>query len=61
MPMTATFKLKKRDLQLEGFDVEKVADKIYLLQNDGSYQILSIEKHEEIKSGRAKLWVIGSF
>lgn len=60
MPMTATFKLKKRDFQLEGFDVEKVADPIYLLQNDGSYQVLSKEKHKEIINGQAKLWVTSS-
>lgn len=53
--MTGTFKLKKRDLQLEGFDITKVKDSIYLLQSDGSYQKLSEAKFEEIKSGRAKL------
>lgn len=55
LPMTGTFKLKKRDLQLEGFDITKVTDAIYLLQSDGSYKRLTMEKHEEIKSGRAKL------
>lgn len=55
LPMTGTFKLKKRDLQLEGFDITKVKDSIYLLQSDGSYQKLSEAKFEEIKSGRAKL------
>ena len=56
LPMTGTFKLKKRDLQLEGFDIkDKVKDPVYLLQSDGSYQKLSEEKFEEIKNGRAKL------
>jgi solute carrier family 27 (fatty acid transporter), member 1/4 len=55
MPMTGTFKLKKRDLQLDGFDLTKVTDPIYLLQNDGSYKRLTNEKYEEIKSGKAKL------
>lgn len=55
LPMTGTFKLKKRDLQLEGFDITKVKDAIYLLQSDGFYKRLNTEKHEEIKSGRAKL------
>lgn len=55
LPMTGTFKLKKRDLQLEGYDITKISDAIYLLQNDGSYKRLDEEKHEEIKSGRAKL------
>lgn len=55
LPMTGTFKLKKRDLQLEGFDITKIADAIYLLQSDGTYKRLTDEKYEEIKSGRAKL------
>lgn len=55
LPMTGTFKLKKRDLQLEGYDITKIKDAIYLLQNDGSYKRLTEEKLEEIKSGRAKL------
>lgn len=55
LPMTGTFKLKKRDLQLDGFDLTKINDPIYLLQSDGSYKRLTNEKYEEIKSGRAKL------
>lgn len=55
LPMTGTFKLKKRDLQLEGYDISKITDPIYLLQNDGSYKRLAAEKYEEIKSGRAKM------
>lgn len=56
LPMTGTFKLKKRDLQIEGFDIRsKVKDPIYLLQTDGSYQKMSEEKYDEIINGRAKL------
>lgn len=55
LPMTGTFKLKKRDLQLEGFDITKITDPIYILQNDGSYKLMTIEKNNEIKEGRAKL------
>jgi solute carrier family 27 (fatty acid transporter), member 1/4 len=55
LPMTGTFKLKKRDLQLEGFDITKISDQVYLLQSDGSYKRLTDEKYQEIKSGRAKL------
>lgn len=55
LPMTGTFKLKKRDLQLEGFDITKITDPIYLLQNDGLYKRLTDEKHQEIKNGRVKL------
>lgn len=55
LPMTETFKLKKRDLQQEGYDVTKINDAIYLLQSDGMYKRLSVEKYEEIRSGRSKL------
>ncbi|XP_072765367.1 long-chain fatty acid transport protein 1 [Anoplolepis gracilipes] len=34
LPMTGTFKLKKKDLQQEAFDIKKVKDPIYFLNND---------------------------
>jgi solute carrier family 27 fatty acid transporter 1/4 len=55
LPMTGTFKLKKRDLQLEGFDITKISDPIYILQSDGSYKLMTQEQNNEIKEGRAKL------
>lgn len=55
LPMTGTFKLKKRDLQLEGYNVNKITDAIYIIQNDGSYKRLSAEKYQQIQSGHAKL------
>lgn len=55
LPMTGTFKLKKRDLQQEGYDITKITDAIYLLQSDGSYKLMTVEKNNEIKEGRAKL------
>ena len=55
LPMTGTFKLKKRDLQLEGYDITKITDPIYLLQSDGSYKLMTVEQNNEIKEGRAKL------
>lgn len=55
LPMTGTFKLKKRDLQLEGYDMTKIPDDIYIIQNDGTYQKMTKEKFEEVKSGKARL------
>lgn len=55
LPMTGTFKLKKRDLQLEGFDVDKIKDKIYLANKDGTYSLLTREKCEAIQSGKLQL------
>lgn len=55
LPMTGTFKLKKRDLQLEGYDINKITDPVYLLQSNSSYKLLTVEQFNEIKEGRAKL------
>jgi solute carrier family 27 (fatty acid transporter), member 1/4 len=55
LPMTGTFKLKKRDLQLEGYDITKIKDKIYILQSDGSYKVMTDEQNTQIKEGLAKL------
>lgn len=55
LPMTGTFKLKKRDLQLEGFDVNKIEDPIYVIDGDGSYTKLTKEKYEDIIKGNVKL------
>lgn len=55
LPMTGTFKLKKRDLQLEGFDVNAIDDPIYVSNNDGTYSKLTKDRYEEIMKGSAKL------
>uniref|UniRef100_A0A0K8TSP3 Very long-chain fatty acid transport protein n=1 Tax=Tabanus bromius TaxID=304241 RepID=A0A0K8TSP3_TABBR len=55
MPMTGTFKLKKRDLQLEGFDLHKIKDPIYYLGNDGIYREFTEKDLEAINEGKARL------
>lgn len=55
LPMTGTFKLKKRDLQLEGYDITKIKDTIYIVQGDGSYIKLTPEKYKEVSSGKIRL------
>lgn len=55
VPMTGTFKLKKRDLQLEGYDVTKVNDPIYFVQPDGSYKKFTEKDYNDVKNGRARL------
>ncbi|XP_035893997.1 long-chain fatty acid transport protein 4 [Anopheles stephensi] len=55
VPMTTTFKLKKRDLQVDGYDLNKVKDPIYFLQSNGTYRLFTAEDHETIKSGKARL------
>lgn len=54
LPMTATFKLKKRDLQLEGYDINKIKDAIYFLQGNGSYSRFSAEEYATVSSGKGK-------
>lgn len=55
MPMTGTFKLKKRDLQLEGFDINKVKDPMYYLGHDGIYKEFTQKDYDNIQEGKARL------
>lgn len=55
LPMTGTFKLKKVELQTEGYDLSKVSDPLYFLQRDGSYKRLNEEDFEKIQTGTAGL------
>lgn len=55
LPMTGTFKLKKRDLQLEGYDINKIKDAIYFMHNDGTYHRLTQKDYDDVRNGRARL------
>ncbi|XP_017878771.2 long-chain fatty acid transport protein 4 [Ceratina calcarata] len=56
LPMTGTFKLKKKDLQLDGFDIKKITDPIYFLDQDSSvYVKLTEEIYDKIHQGKARL------
>ncbi|KPU76856.1 uncharacterized protein Dana_GF11390, isoform B [Drosophila ananassae] len=55
IPRTATFKLKKRELAQEGYDLKILTDPIYYLNRDGIYRPLSQEQYEALRSGRAGL------
>ncbi|XP_055534434.1 long-chain fatty acid transport protein 4 [Wyeomyia smithii] len=54
LPMTTTFKLKKRDLQLDGYDIRKINDPIYFLQGNGSYRLFTQADYEVVSSGKGK-------
>nr|XP_019558125.2 long-chain fatty acid transport protein 4 [Aedes albopictus]XP_029721150.1 long-chain fatty acid transport protein 4 [Aedes albopictus] len=54
VPMTTTFKLKKRDLQIDGYDINKIKDPIYFLQPNGSYTRFSAEEFATVSSGKGK-------
>jgi len=49
--MTGTYKLKKLDLQKEGFDPSEVSDKIYFLNSSGKYELLTPELYKDIEDG----------
>ena len=55
LPLTGTFKLIKRDLQAQGYNLAKVKDPIYFLQNNGSYEIFTEKDFHDVKNGRARL------
>ncbi|XP_078052589.1 fatty acid transport protein 3 isoform X1 [Augochlora pura] len=55
LPMTGTFKLKKKDLQLEGFNIKKITDTVYFLDNTGTYVKLTEQLYNDILEGRARL------
>lgn len=49
--MTGTFKLKKLDLQKEGFDPTKIGDSLYYLSASGKYSKLDKAAYEQIVNG----------
>ncbi|CAD1478003.1 unnamed protein product, partial [Heterotrigona itama] len=54
LEITGTFKLKKMNLQKEGFDPSKIQDKMYFLSGNKEYVEITPELYQEIISGRRK-------
>jgi hypothetical protein len=52
---TGTFKLKKKDLQHDGFDPVKIKDKLYYLNSSGTYEHLNEEIYNHICTGKIRL------
>ncbi|XP_063975497.1 long-chain fatty acid transport protein 4-like [Diachasmimorpha longicaudata] len=48
LPLTGTYKLKKGDLQVEGFDVSKIKDPVYFLEKSGNYVRLTEQLHHDL-------------
>ncbi|XP_013118526.2 long-chain fatty acid transport protein 4 [Stomoxys calcitrans] len=55
IPRTTTFKMKKRDLMLDGFDMHKITDPLYYLNSDGIYRPLTSEQYDALQNGTAGL------
>jgi hypothetical protein len=53
---TGTFKMKKTDLQKEGFDPGKVTDPVYVLDpGAGEYRELTKSMYDDIVAGKMRL------
>lgn len=50
-----TYKLKKLDLQKEGFDIELIKDPLFYCNHKGIYQELTLEAYKDILSGKIRL------
>lgn len=56
VPLTGTFKLKKVDLQKDGFNVNKIQDKLYVYDFKAKqYMLLTKDIYEDILSGKVRL------
>lgn len=52
--LTGTFKLKKKDLQEEGYNPRKIQDKLYYLDPKLGYFTLTPDIYDQIQEGRIK-------
>ncbi|KAK3920987.1 Long-chain fatty acid transport protein 4 [Frankliniella fusca] len=52
--MTGTFKLKKKDLQTEGFNPSLLKDKVYYFTSKGEYQLLTEAAYQDIIAGKIR-------
>ena len=55
LELTSTFKLKKLNLQKEGFDTNKIQDKVYFRSGNKDYIEVTPELYENIISGATKI------
>lgn len=53
--MTGTYKLKKLELQKEGFDPNVISDKLYYLSSKGCYEDLTPELYKDIAQGKIRM------
>lgn len=54
LDMTGTYKMKKVDLQKDGFDPSVISDSIYYL-NGGEFSPVTKEIYEQINAGKIRL------
>lgn len=52
--MTGTFKLKKLDLQKEGYDPSQINDRLFYLTSKGTYDRLETSIYDQIVKGEIR-------
>ncbi|KAL7295312.1 hypothetical protein TKK_0011343 [Trichogramma kaykai] len=55
LPMTGTFKLKKKDLQDEGINIHKIKDPVYILEKTGKYKRVTEDVYRDILEEKIRL------
>ncbi|XP_066141587.1 long-chain fatty acid transport protein 4 isoform X1 [Euwallacea fornicatus] len=55
LDLTGTYKMKKNDLQKESFDPSKTTDRIYYLNSEGKYELVTSEVFGKINSGEIRV------
>ncbi|XP_054002850.1 long-chain fatty acid transport protein 4 [Hylaeus anthracinus] len=55
LPITGTFKLKKRNLQQEGYNIKTITDPVYFLEKSGVYVRLTEQLYNDIIEGKVPL------
>ena len=56
LPLTGTYKLKKKELQMEGFNITKIKDPVYFYDNRSQkFELLSSLLYNDILNGVLKL------
>lgn len=52
--ISGTFKLKKKDLVDEGYNPNRIGDKLYYLNEKSGYQLLTTEIYDQIQQGKVR-------
>ncbi|XP_071450747.1 long-chain fatty acid transport protein 4-like isoform X2 [Hetaerina americana] len=55
LDMTGTYKLKKVDLQRDGFDPSIITDKLYYQTASSGYELLTQDIYDQIQTGKVRL------
>ncbi|XP_011494913.1 PREDICTED: long-chain fatty acid transport protein 4 isoform X2 [Ceratosolen solmsi marchali] len=54
LDLTGTFKLKKKDLQIDSYDPRIIRDKLYYMDPKAGYQLITPDVYDQIQTGRIR-------